>query len=324
MPKMKFREFKGLGEEQAFDYRRFLENKYFGLWLNNFKFENVSSENQRYLLKKLWSNGCVASFIIEGTRQEPTLKQALSNSSPNTITNGSVEDKGLICFVPFAINQWNIQDEPSVVTLINQRGANFIPTRPMIVNKDVVIIWAHKSHVPVRSLISYYLDQMCEVQKCIDMNVFVHKLPRLITCSPEDEKRVRDLMDKIDAGSKELFLSSDDVNAIKDVLSAGQGSYIIDKLKMYLQTLDNELLTFLGIDNVPIEKKERLVTGEVDSNNELIEQSGDCFRDTIKESCENVVKVLEYPMKLKDKPKPQEVEEVNPNEEEEGDEEDDQ
>ena len=320
MPKMKYQEFKGLNDEKgAFDFRRYLENKYFGLFLNRFKFENVTNENQRYLLKKLWSNGCAAAFIIEGTRKEPTLNEALFNSSPNTITNGNVDDNGLICFVPFAVDQWNIQDEPSVVTLINQRGAKFIPTKRMVVNKDVVIIWAHKSHMPVRSLISYYIDQMCDVQKCIDMNLFVHKLPRLVTCSPEDEARVKELMEKIENGEKKLFLSTEDVQAIKDVLSAGQGNYIIDKLKMYLQVLDNELLTFLGINNVPIEKKERLVTGEVESNDQLIEESGDCFEDTIRESCENVEKVLQYPMRLKERPQPEKVEEVEENEGEDED-----
>ena len=38
----------------------------------------------------------------------------------------------------------------------------------------------------------------------------------------------------------------------------------------YKQSIFNEALTFLGINNIMIEKKERLVSDEVNSNNELI------------------------------------------------------
>ena len=326
MPKIKFKEFKELGiDSSVYDTRRFLENKYFALFLNAYKFPTLSAENQRYLLKKLWSNGCAAAFVIEGTRKEATLKQALTNTSPNTIAMTSPEDNGLLCIVPFAVNQWNIQDEPSVVTLINVRGANFIPTKPLIVNKDVCLIWAHKSHASIRDLAMYYINQMIEVQKTIDMNLFIHKMPRLVVCSPEDEARVTEFMEKIERGEKKLFLTADDVQAIKNVLDSGaNGSYIIDKLKQYMQILDNELLTFLGINNVPIEKKERLITDEAQSNDQLIEECGACFLDSLKESCENIKKVLQYPMPVEatSTPKVEEAEdEQEDNEDEEGEDE---
>lgn len=322
MPKIKFKDFKELGEATStFDTKRFLENKYFGLFLNAYRFPTLSAENQRYLLKKLWSNGCAAIFIIEGTRKEPTLKEALTNSSPNTITNGNVEDNGLACVVPFAVNQWNIQDEPSVINLINVRGAKFIPNKLQIVNKDACIIWAHKSHAPVRMLASYYIDQMVEVQKTIDMNLFIHKMPRLITCTPEDEARVKEFMEKIERGEKSLFLTADDAQAIKNVLDSGAGtSYIIDKLKQFMQILDNELLTFLGINNVPVEKAERLITDEAKSNDQLIVACANCFLDSLKESCENVEKVLKYPMPVEatSTPKVEEAELDEDSEEGEG------
>ena len=320
MPKMKFKEFKELGDYvTSYDTRRFLENKYFGLFLNAYKFPSLSVENQRYLLKKLWSNGCVAFFIIDGTKKEATLKQALTNSSTNTISMTNPEDNGIPCIVPFAVNQWNIQDEPSVISFINVRGAKFIPTELQVVNKDACIIWAHKSHAPIRMLAMYYIEQMVEVQKTIDMNLFVHKMPRLVVCSPEDEARVKEFMEKIERGEKQLFLTADDAQAIKNVLDSGaNGSYIIDKLKAYMQILDNELLTFLGINNVPVEKKERLITDEAQSNDQLIQECGNCFLDSLKESCENIEKVLKYPMPIEATSTPK-VEEEAEDEQEDND-----
>ncbi|MBO7731676.1 MAG: hypothetical protein J6S67_03970, partial [Methanobrevibacter sp.] len=203
---------------------------------------------------------------------------------------------------------------------INVRGATFIPKGLKIVNKDCVIIWAHKSHQPIRALVKYYIDQMIEVQKTINMNLFVHKMPRLVVCSPEDEARVKEFMSKIENGEKQLFMTAEDAQAIKNVLDSGaSNSYIIDKLKQYFQILDNELLTFLGINNVPIEKQERLITDEAKSNDELIQQCGACFLDSLKESCENVEKVLQYPMPVEVTSKPKEEPQED---EDEGDDED--
>ena len=293
MPKIRYREIQQNGDETKFSAMRFYENKYFGLFLNAYKFTNLSKNQSRYLLKSMWKRGTVACFIVEGTRKEPTMTQALTNTSPNTVSP-AFESDGLLVFTPYAVNQWNIEDEPSVITLVNTRGATFIPTRPQIVNKDVVIGWGHTSHAPVRSLVMWYVERIADVENTIDINLFSHKLPRLVVCSPEDRERVADIMEAIDRGEKKLFLEAEDYQAIKNVLEAGGSSYIIDKLYTYKQNLENELLSFLGINNVAVEKKERLITDEANSNNQLINDSSDCFLDSLKNFCDEINTVLDY------------------------------
>ena len=293
MPKIKYREIQQNGDDTKFSAMRFYENKYFGLFLNAYKFTNLSKNQSRYLLKSMWKRGTVACFIVEGTRKEPTMTQALTNTSPNTVSP-AFESDGLLVFTPYAVNQWNIEDEPSVITLVNTRGATFIPTKPQIVNKDVVIGWGHTSHAPVRSLVMWYVERIADVENTIDINLFAHKLPRLVVCSPEDRERVADIMEAIDRGEKKLFLEAEDYQAIKNVLDAGGSSYIIDKLYTYKQNLENELLSFLGINNVAVEKKERLITDEANSNNQLINDSSECFLDSLKNMCDEIETVLGY------------------------------
>ena len=296
--RIKYRDIKYEQEQiEAYTSKRFYENKYFGLFLNRRHFPQLTKNQERFLLKSFWQNGCVCAFIVEGTKQDPSLKQMLSNSSKNTLILENENANGLLLLVPFAVAKYDIEDAPSVVSYINKRGATFIPKGLKIVNKDCVIGWAHSSHAPVRSLVMYYIEKIVDVEKTIEMNLFVHKLPRLVVVSPEDKERVADLMDKIEAGEKKLFLDANDVQAIKNVLESGSNtSYIIDKLYQYKQNLENELSTFLGINNNPIEKAERLVTGEVNSNNQLIKECGDCFDDTINIFCEEVTQVLNFPL----------------------------
>ena len=321
--KVKYRDFK---EQESITYtsQRFYENKYFGLFLNAYKFDNLTRSQRRYLLKKLWQNGTCCCFVLAGTKQEPSMKSLLTNKTKDTIALGNESPNGLLIFTPYAPIQYNIEDEPSVVNIVNIRGAQFLPTSPQVVNKDVVICWAHSSHAPIRSLVMYYIEKIVDVENTINMNLFVHKLPRLVVCSPEDKARVEDLMEAIERGEKKLFLDANDVQAIKNVLESGSNtSYIIDKLYQYKQSLENELLTFLGINNVSIEKKERLITDEANSNNQLINDCSECFLDSLREFCENVSTILDYPLSVEATSSPDSNEEIMEEEynEDEGEEE---
>lgn len=324
MPKIKFKDIKDVDSE-SISAKRYYENFFYGIFLNNFKFPELTRSQSRFCLKKLWSKGSVAAFVDAVTKQEPTLKQLYSNSSKDTIALGNDNPNGLLIMCDYATSHYNVEDEPSVVTLVRNRGAAFIPTTPQVVNKDCVIIYAHSTHASIRELMYFFINKIVDVEQTININLFTHKLPRLIVCSPEDKERVANLMEKIERGEKALYLDANDVNAIKNVLDSGaNSSYIIDKLKQYEQNLINEALTFLGTNNVPIEKAERLITSEADSNNQLIKQCEDCFLDTLKESCEDVTNILGFPLsvisKAEEVAKEQEKtieEEENPNQEDE-------
>ena len=291
MPKIKYKQYKEFDGE--LDTRRFYENKYFGLFLNAYRFPNLSKNQNRFLFKKFWQNGTIAAFVLDGTKQEPTLKELLTNSNKSTVALANDDTNGLLIFVPYAPVQYNIEDEPSVVNYVNLRGATFIPNGIFKVNKDCVIGWAHSSHAPIKNLVMYYINKIVEVENTISTNLFVHKLPRLIVVTPEDRQRVEDLLQDIERGEKKIFLESDDIDAIKNVLEAGGNtSYIIDKLYAYKQCLENELLTFFGFNNISIEKKERLITDEANANNQLISDSSDCFVDCLKDFGEEVKNIL--------------------------------
>ena len=47
-------------------------------------------------------------------------------------------------------------------------------------------------------------------------------------------------------------------------------------------------MTYLGIDNANTDKKERLITDEVESNNEIIKYYLNCFYKTRKKACDEI------------------------------------
>ena len=87
----------------------------------------------------------------------------------------------------------------------------------------------------------------------------------------------------------------EDIKNIQLLITGQQ--YIIDKLYAYKQAVENELLTYLGIDNLgTMQKKEHFVVDEVNSNNDLINDFSDSFIDSMKSFCERVRTFLGFEM----------------------------
>ena len=66
-------------------------------------------------------------------------------------------------------------------------------------------------------------------------------------------------------GDKKQMGDMDSIKAINT-----EAPIVFDKLQQYKKEIFNEALTFLGINNIMLEKAERLITDEANANNELI------------------------------------------------------
>jgi hypothetical protein len=251
--------------ERSLAYQFYLQ-KYYNLFMGAYKFNGITYEQGQYILKKFWAEGKISAFVVEGTKL----------SGDEVPTNVNEYPNGVIAFVPFAAFMFNIYDYPIQVNLINVRGAKFIPTKPMVVNEDVVIGYIQKSKKSVLSVVEFFIQKIVDVEMTIRVQLKSHKVPWLIATTPENESKMKALWDKINADDEVLYLSPSEIESLKILM--GGNAYIIDKLYSYKQALENELLTYLGIDNMGImEKKEHLITDEVNSNNDLINDHSDNF-----------------------------------------------
>ena len=83
-------------------------------------------------------------------------------------------------------------------------------------------------------------------------------------------------------GNKQFDISNK-LNVLKT-----DAPYIVDKLDVHKHQIFNDALTVLGIDNANTDKKERLITNEVESNEELIKYYLNCFYKTRKKACDEI------------------------------------
>ena len=112
--------------------------------------------------------------------------------------------------------------------------------------------------------------RLYEAERTCDVNIKAQKTPVLIVIDDKQRLFMENLYSQYDGNKPFIFgdknqLSADSIRAIKT-----DAPFIADKLTDYKKEIWNEALTFLGINNIMIDKKERLVSDEANSNNELI------------------------------------------------------
>lgn len=252
----------------------FYYNKYYSLYLGHYQCDSITEEQRRFILSQFWCEGKIACFVLPESKTSDSLKSLMNQSKVL-----KQDDENLLIFTPFATTTFNLNNAPSVATLIALRGSTFIPKGNKINNKDIVIGYGHTSHRAISKLIAPLIDRVIEVEMTINTCLFNNKIPRLVQVDTEDRQKMKDLIDSVENDENVLFVDSDSAEAMKNILTSGE--YIIDRLYSYKTQLENEILTILGIDNIQNEKKERMLVDEVSSNNDLISYNAHLFLDSL-------------------------------------------
>ena len=179
---------------------------------------------------------------------------------------------------------------PSTVHLVNERGVSdlLIPSTEQVVGKDVAIGWYQRNHQSVQRFVRIYAQQLADVQMVINTNLSLHKMPFVIITDDEDTaKRIKDCIRRILNNELAVYLNAADKNALSSLNTITP--YIIDKLYQYKVDLENELKTYLGLDNNGgYEKKERMLVDEVNSQRATIDDSADNFTDELNDFAVNI------------------------------------
>lgn len=152
---------------------------------------------------------------------------------------------------------------------------------------DCVIIpnnlYRHSTH----DFVMHYVNKLYEAERTMDVNVKSNKTPFIIVCDDKNVLTFKQLYSKIDGNEPVVFgdkgLNFDAVQ----VLQTGV-PFICNELMDYKKTVENELLTFLGFNNVAIDKKERVNVSETNSNNAIIESFADLQLTAREEACQAI------------------------------------
>ena len=137
-------------------------------------------------------------------------------------------------------------------------------------NKDSVLIYNNYLHTPSILTIMLYANRLYEIERTIDINVKAQKTPIVIITDEQQRLTVKNTFRKYN-GNEPLIIGSKgfDLDSIKS-LNTG-APYIADSLNLLKKQIWNEALTYFGIENLSTDKRERLVSDEVNLNLDAVQ-----------------------------------------------------
>lgn len=157
----------------------------------------------------------------------------------------------------------NVYGEP---LFYNAYGFNFTQR---VNAEDCVIIENNMLRLPTRDFVLFYTNKIAEAERTMDVNVKANKTPIVMLCDDKDVLSAKRVFQQVDGNVPAIFadkaLNIDGISAL-DLKAKFLGNDLMD----YKHSVEAELLTFLGINNPAVDKKERLITDEANSNNQLI------------------------------------------------------
>lgn len=134
-----------------------------------------------------------------------------------------------------------------------------------LTNEDSVIIYNNYLHTNSMLDVQMFAKRLYNLDRAIDVNANAQKTPILLLCDDSEKLTLENMYMQYD-GNKPVIKGVKGLNPNAFSVLKTDAPYVADKLYQLKTQIWNEALTYLGISNINITKKERLITDEVTRN----------------------------------------------------------
>lgn len=144
---------------------------------------------------------------------------------------------------------------------INRRAYAANRYQKNLTNKDSVIIYNNMIHTNAVRIVRIFAKKLYELDQIIMVNAKAQKTPILLQANENQRLTLKNLYEQYDGNQPFIFGDKNlDINGLKAIKT--DAPYIAGQLTELKTKIWNEALTYLGISNISVQKKERLITDE--------------------------------------------------------------
>lgn len=189
----------------------------------------------------------------------------------------------LPCMIGGRLNVYNIPIERRAYASNGYQNAK--------TETDSVIIYNNTLHTNDYIMIENYARRLWAIDQIIDINANAQKTPILIACDEKQRLTLKNLYQKYDGNQPFIFGDKSLTTGVIQALNTG-APYVADKLYQLRTDIYNEALTFLGVSNIQIQKKERLITDEVQQMNGGVVSGRQSRLEARQQACRQINKMF--------------------------------
>lgn len=207
----------------------------------------------------------------------------------------SLYENGRACFVKddelgFLALKVNPSDKLNVYNLPTKVNAWSYGINKMFNFDDIVYIMNNELEKPTMQSLELFAYRLYDTERIIDTNLNAMRTPVLIEGDTKTILTLKQVYMQYSGNTPFIFGNKQfDISNKLNVLKT-DAPYLIDKLDTHKHQIFNDALTVLGIENANTDKKERLITNEVESNDQLVTYYLNCWYKTRKRACDEINK----------------------------------
>lgn len=137
-------------------------------------------------------------------------------------------------------------------------------------NEECILVMNNWNRIPTSNMMELFAWRLYLAQRTCDVNISSQRFPVMIVGDDKQRQMLENLYNQYDGNQPFIFGNKNQLN--DDMLKAikTDAPYVADKITDYKKEIFNEALTYLGINNISVQKKERLTEAESNENNELV------------------------------------------------------
>lgn len=240
--------------------------------LSMFEWVNLPpSMNAMWLEKCLFYNG-QASMLKD---------KELGFINTNCASNGYINIYGL----PSSLNCYSFEYQSSRKLYTGLKPSLTDKQKEYMENNEAILVMNNWDRTPTIGSMELFALRLYEAERTADVNIKAQKTPVMIVVDEKQRLLMENLYSQYDGNKPYIFGDKDQLsdNLLRAIKT--DAPFIADKIMDYKKEIWNEALTFLGINNIMVDKKERLITDEANSNNELINLNLQASLGPRKEAC---------------------------------------
>ena len=135
---------------------------------------------------------------------------------------------------------------------------------------ECVLVMNNWDRTPTAGSMELYAWRLYLAQRSCDVNVSAQRFPVMIVGDEKQRLMLENLYNQYNGNQPFIFGNKNQLNNEMLKVINTDAPYVVDKLTEYKKEIWNEALTFLGINNISVKKKERLTENESNENTELV------------------------------------------------------